>query len=95
MLAGAIQQWAPILGFAFVLVGVTACAATYGLWVLALWGHSLTRILYIISIPLGVIVLASNRTPGNVILQLAGIGLAVWILDYLSKPKIEGLFRAP
>lgn len=89
-----LHQWALILGFALLLVGVLEFAATYGLWVLISWGYSLARVIYIVSIPLGVVVLLSDRTAGNVILQLVGITLAVWILVYLSKPEIKGLFRA-
>ena len=88
------QWWAPILGFALLLVGVLAFAATYGLWVLVSWGYSLSRLIYIVSIPLGLVALLADRTAGNVILQLVGVALAVWILVYLAKPEIKGLFRA-
>ena len=88
------QWWVPILGFALLLVGVLAFAATYGLWVLVSWGYSLARLIYIVSIPLGLVALLADRTAGNVILQLVGVALAVWILVYLAKPEIKGLFRA-
>ena len=88
------QWWAPILGFALLLVGVLAFAVTYGLWVLVSWGHSLARLIYIVSVPLGLFALLADRTAGNVILQLVGVALAIWILVYLAKPEIKGLFRA-
>lgn len=91
--AAASHGWAPILGFALLLFGVVAFAAAYGLWTLVSWGHSLGRVIYFVSIPLGLVALLADRTAGNVILQLVGVALAVWILVYLAKPEIKGLFR--
>ena len=91
---GAMSKWAPILGFAMLLLGILAFAAVYGLWALVSWGHSLARVIYIASIPLGLVALLADRTVGNVVVQLVGIALAIWILVYLAKPEIKGLFRA-
>lgn len=88
------NEWAPILGFAMFLTGVVACAATYGLWALVSWGHSLGRVIYLVSIPLGLISLLADRTTGNVIVQVVSIALDVWILLYLAKPEVKGRFRA-
>ena len=88
------QSAASILGFALLLVGVLAFAATYGLWVLVSWGYTLARLIYIVSIPLGLFAVLADRTTENIILQLVGVALAVWILVYLAKPEIKGLFRA-
>lgn len=87
------QWWAPIFGFALLLAGVLAFAAAYGLWERVSWGYSLARLIYIVFIPLDLVALLADRTAGNVILQLASIALAVWILVYLAKPEIKGLFR--
>jgi len=91
---GLAPQWLPIFAFAILLFGVVASAAAYGLWGLVPWGHSLARVIYIVSIPLGLLAMLPDRTMGNVILQLVGIALAVWILMYLAKPEIKNLFPA-
>ncbi len=83
-----------IFAFILLLLGVLCATAAYGLWALLLWGYSLTRVIYIISIPLGFVALLADRTGGNVFLQLVGIGLAIWILTYLAKPEIKRLFYA-
>lgn len=96
MFAGAVisHAWAPIFGFAMLLFGVMAFAAVYGIWTLAPWGHSLGRIIYSVSIPLGLVALLMDRAMGNIVLQAVGIALAIWILIYLTKPEIKSLFRA-
>ena len=72
--------------------GVLALAAIYGLWTLQNWGHKLVKILYIVSIPIGLAVLVSDTSPRNVIMQIFGIAIAVWILVYLYKPETKSLF---
>lgn len=86
--------WDSILGFAVPSVVVLAIAATYGLWALVSWGNLLARLFHIISIPLALISLRDEWTTENVTLQLVTVALAIWILVYLAKPKIKGLFRA-
>ena len=81
-----------VFGLVSLLAGVLAFAATYGLWFLVSWGHSSARILYIAYIPLGLLSILPDRTAGNVILQLVGVALSVWILTYLAKSEVKSLF---
>lgn len=90
----ALQWWDAVFGFALLLLGVLACAATYGLWVRVPWGYSLTRFVYIISILLGLVDLFTDKTMGNVVLTLIYTAPDVWVLVYLTKPEIRGVFRS-
>jgi uncharacterized membrane protein (DUF2068 family) len=91
-LAQAVPQ-AAFLSILLIAFGVLGGATTYGLWTMEKWGYKLTKILYVISIPLGVVMLFYDRSAGNVIMQLVGITIAVWILVYLFKPETKALFR--
>jgi uncharacterized membrane protein (DUF2068 family) len=92
MFLGQVVTQAAFLAILLVAVGVLGGATTYGLWTLEEWGYKLARLLYAVSIPLGVVLLFYDRSAGNVLMQLAGIAINVWILVYLSKPETKALF---
>jgi hypothetical protein len=86
------------LGTLAIVLGVFLLASVYGLWSLQEWGRKLTIWLYGISIILGIIAIFpvmpnQQFTIANLILQLAGIGIAILIMIYLSKPHIKALFE--
>jgi len=94
MMAGsAASQWLPLLGALFLVTGTLSIAACYGLWMLLPWGHTLVTILYAISIPLALLLLAAGKPGvGDVVLQVVGIGIAIWILIWLHNPTTKGLY---
>lgn len=92
MFLGQAVTQAAFLSIVLIAFGVLAGATTYGLWTLEEWGYKLAKILYVISIPLGVVALLSDRSTGNVVMQVVGIAIAVWILVYLFKPETKALF---
>jgi DMSO reductase anchor subunit len=101
LLASAVPEmpaWVVLLGIICVVLGVFLLTAVYGLWSVQPWGLKITKWLYVISIPLGVVSIfpvypGSEMTSGNTILQIAGIGLAMIIIYYLSKPKVVTLYQ--
>ena len=81
------------------LLGVLMLASVYGLWSLQDWGRKLTVWLYGISILLGIIAIfpvmpKQHFTAANMIIQLAGIGIAALVVVYLSKLHIKALFES-
>ena len=86
MFIGQFAAKAAIVSIFLVAYGVLALAAAYGLWTLQDWGYKLAKIVYIVSIPLGLVALVSDTSAGNVVMQIIGIAVAVWILVYLFKP---------
>lgn len=88
------------LGGALLMVlGVFMLASVYGLWSLQEWGCKLTKWLSAIAVVLGIVAIfpimpKQEFTIANTVLQLAGIGIAVLIMVYLSKPHIKALFEA-
>lgn len=90
--------WIILLGIIPTVMGVFLLTAVYGLWSVQPWGLTMTKWLYVISIPLGIVSIFpvypdSEMTMGNTILQLAGIGLALVIIYYLSKQKVVTLYQ--
>lgn len=97
MMAGSfLSQWFPVLGGLLLVSGALDLAACYGLWTLSPWGHTLAQILYAISIPLSLLLLAAgSQGAGEVLLQLVSIGIAVAVLVWLSKPRTKQLYQKP
>jgi uncharacterized membrane protein (DUF2068 family) len=101
MLASAVPDipiWITLLGVIFMALGVFLLAAMYGLWSVQTWGLKIAKWLYVIFIPLGIISIFpiypdSEMTTGNTVLQLLGIGLAAFIIYYLSKPNVVALYQ--
>ncbi|TVT48407.1 MAG: hypothetical protein FHK82_17750 [Sedimenticola thiotaurini] len=101
MLASAVPDmpiWITLLGVIFMALGVFLLAVMYGLWSTQKWGLKIAKWLYVISIPLGIISIfpiypGSEMTIGNTVLQLLGIGLAAFIIYYLSKPNVVALYQ--
>lgn len=92
-----ITFWVPILGITSVVTAVFLLATVYGLWTLQDWGFKLALIIYIISIPLGVVAIFpilpdSQFSMFNALFQILGIGIDVLVLWYLTGPVI-GLLR--
>jgi uncharacterized membrane protein (DUF2068 family) len=90
--------WITLLCVIFMALGVFLLAAMYGLWSVQTWGLKIAEWLYVISIPLGIISIFpifpdSEMTTGNTVLQLFGIGLAAFIIYYLSKPNVVALYQ--
>lgn len=101
MLASAVPDmpiWISLLGVVSMALGVFLLAAMYGLWSVQTWGLRIAKWLYVISIPLGIISIFpiypdSEMTTGNTVLQLIGVGLAAFIIYYLSKPNVVALYQ--
>lgn len=92
MFLGQFAAEAALISIFLITFGVLALATTYGLWTLEDWGYKLAKIVYMISIPLGVVALASDTSTGNIVMQIIGIAVAAWILFYLFKPEIKSLY---
>lgn len=89
--------WVTIMGIFFSVLGVFLLAAMYGLWSFQSWGLRVTKWLYVISIPLGIMSIFpiypdSEMTMANTLMQIVGIGVAVIILYYISKPNVKTLY---
>ncbi len=80
------------LALLYVLMGFGGWAAVIGLWMLQPWASLLTRIIYLISIPMGIFAMALDSRGINLLLQMANIGLDVWIVWYLTRPATKALF---
>lgn len=101
LLASAVPEmpiWIVLMGIICIVLGVFLLAAVYGLWSIQTWGLKITKWLYVISIPLSVVSIFpvypdSEMTTGNTVLQIVGIGLAMIIIYYLSKPRVVTLYQ--
>jgi uncharacterized membrane protein (DUF2068 family) len=85
-------------GILLLTLGVLMLASVYGLWSLQEWGRTLSKWLAGISILLGIASIfpiwpKQQFTISNTVLQLVGIGVAILIIVYLSKPHIKSLFN--
>jgi hypothetical protein len=92
-----IPTWSYILSILFILLGTLLFTSVYGLWTLQSWGCKFTFWIYIVSIPLGIasifpILPESEITAGNTIFQILGIVVAIAIILYLKKDKIQKMF---
>lgn len=90
---GAANFPALLLGLLYLFMGLSGLAAVVGLWMLIPWANLLTRIIYIISIPIGLLAMFLDSRSGNVVVQLFNIGLDVWIVWYLMRAQTKALFR--
>jgi len=101
MFASAIPDmpvWITLVGIIIMVLGVCLLAAMYGLWSIQAWGLKVSKWLYVISIPLGLISIFpiypdSEMTTANTIMQLIGISVAAFIIYYLSKPSVVALYQ--
>jgi uncharacterized membrane protein (DUF2068 family) len=89
---GAANSLVLIVGLLYVAMGVGGFAAVIGLWLYQSWANLLTRIIYIISIPIGLFAMYMDRSGSNVAMQLLNIVLDVWIIWYLMRPQTKALF---
>lgn len=90
---GAANTTILLLGLLYLLMGISGLAAAAGLWMLMPWANLLTRVIYIISIPIGISALLLDSRSGNVVVQLFNIGLDVWIVWYLMRAETKALFK--
>ena len=77
------------LGLLYFFMGLAGIVAVAGLWLLLSWANLLTRVIYMISIPIGIAAMLFDPKGGNVIIQLFNIGLNVWIIWYLMRADIR------
>jgi hypothetical protein len=89
---GAANSLVLFLGLLYILMGIGGFAAVIGLWMYLSWANLLTRIIYIISIPIGIAAMIMDRSGSNVVLQLFNICLDIWIVWYLMQPQTKALF---
>ncbi|MGD9214260.1 MAG: hypothetical protein PVJ84_05585 [Desulfobacteraceae bacterium] len=82
-----------LLGLLYLFMGIGGVAAVVGLWMLIPWANLLTRIIYIISIPIGILAMLLDSRSSNVVVQLFNIGLDVWIVWYLMRAQTKALFK--
>ncbi|WP_419769981.1 MAG: hypothetical protein ACNI3C_11680 [Candidatus Marinarcus sp.] len=92
------DMWITLISVLLVVLGVFLLAATYGLWSLQTWGLNITKWLYIISIPMGILSIFpiyphSEMTTANTVLQLLGIALDIFIIYYVLKPNVVALYQ--
>ncbi len=89
-----VPVWVTVFSVLLFLSGILELAVCYGLWSIQKWGLKLAIVVYIVSIPLGIIAMfTGERTTGNVLLQLIGIVIAIVVLRYLFKPRVRMLFQ--
>ncbi len=72
-------------------LSVAEAVLCFGLWLREDWGVSLAKWVFGLSIFLGVITVFMCETAGEALLQLAGIGVYIWMLAYVV--ALDG--RAP
>ncbi len=89
---GAADNRVLMLGLLFFSMGVAGFPAVYGLWRKMPWANLVTRIIYLISIPIGVFAMLTDSKSGNIVIQVFNIGLNVWVIWYLMRPDIKVLF---
>jgi uncharacterized membrane protein (DUF2068 family) len=89
---GAVYSQAFFVGLLYVVMGIGGFAAVFGLWMNLPWANLLTRIIYIVSIPIGLYDMFTDMRGANVAQQLFNIGLDVWIVWYLMRPQTKALF---
>ena len=94
MFAAQVSAWFSLLASALMVVGALLIASCYGLWTLQPWGLKTARAIYAVSIPLGFVAMLPDRTAGNIVLQLIGIGIDVWVLVYLAKSTTKSIYSA-
>jgi hypothetical protein len=82
-----------LLGLLYFVMGIGGLAAVVGLWMLIPWANVLTRMIYIISIPIGMLAMSLDSRSSNVVVQLFNIGLDVWIVWYLMRAETKALFK--
>jgi hypothetical protein len=94
-MAGTTNQQVDALasGLFLSVFGIVFILLAYGLWQYQLWSYRFTKVAYIISIPLSLILVITNFSTANVIGQVISIALCVWAIHYLSQPHIRDLFR--
>jgi hypothetical protein len=80
------------VGLLYVVLGVAGFAAVLGLWLYLSWSNLLTRIIYIVSIPIGLFAMYLDRSGSNLAQQIFNLGLDVWIIWYLMRPQTKALF---
>jgi uncharacterized membrane protein (DUF2068 family) len=89
-----------VLGGSLLMVlGVFMLVSVYGLWSLQEWGRKLTKWLSVAAVMFGIVAIfpimpKQEFTISHTIFQLVGIGIALLIIVYLSKPHIKALFEA-
>ncbi|MEJ2158138.1 MAG: hypothetical protein P8X96_22650 [Desulfobacteraceae bacterium] len=81
------------LGLLYIMMGISGFVAVIGLWMFLPWANLLTRIIYLISIPLGISAMLLDSRGGNLVMQLFNIGLDLWIIWYLMQPRTKILFK--
>jgi uncharacterized membrane protein (DUF2068 family) len=75
------------------VLGLLLLVLSYGLWSWKPWGYNLARIVYLISIPLGIwYMLVIPKTVQVIVPQIIGLGLDIWVLLYLFKPRVRELY---
>jgi hypothetical protein len=89
---GAANSLVLFVGLLYVTMGIGGFVAVLGIWLYRPWSNLLTRIIYIISIPIGLFAMYMDRNGSNLVMQLVNIGLDVWIVWYLMQPQTKALF---
>ena len=94
--AGLVSQasagWVGLLGTAALILGIASAASAYGLWTRQSWAPRVTLYIYAVSIVLGVLALFYDQSPGNIVVQLVGIAIAMLIVVYIRRPEVVALF---
>ncbi len=80
------------LGLLYIMMGISGFVAVIGLWMFLPWANLLTRIIYLISIPLGIFAMLLDSRGGNLVMQFFNIGLDLWIIWYLMQRQTKTLF---
>lgn len=89
---GANNALALILGLLYLFMGMGGFAAVPGLWMMHAWANLLTRVIFCISIPIGIFAMLKLGSGANNIIQLMNIGLEIWIVWYLMRAPTKALF---
>ena len=84
--------WMGLLGFAIFALGIVMAAVAYGLWTRQPWAPQLTLYVYWTSVAFGIIALFYDLTAGNIVLQLAGIVIALLVIRYIRKPEVVAMY---
>lgn len=85
--------------FFILALGVFLLVSSFGLWTLQPWGRAYSWWLYLGCIPLGVAAIFplfpwQTLSAVNTAMQLAGVGIDIAVLVYLSRPAVVKLFES-
>ena len=92
VVSGAAAGWVGLLGLAALALAVVFGAVAYGLWTRQSWAPNVTFYAYGASIALGVVAMLYDRTAGNIVLQLVGMGIAIIVILYIQRPDVVARF---